>query len=62
MAAGKTVKYGMEFPAGMDALHIELFCLRHDTRGDYEGGRLSSFASQVLQENPRKKRELNGSH
>jgi hypothetical protein len=43
MAAGKTVKYGMEFPAGTTRLEQELWCMRHDTRGDYEGGRLSSF-------------------
>jgi len=38
-----TVQYGKSFPDSMSKLDIELWCLRHDKRKDYEGGRLSSF-------------------
>lgn len=37
------VKYGKQFPEGTSKLEVELWCLRHDKRGDYEGGRLASF-------------------
>lgn len=43
MAERKLTKYGVEFDAKASDLDIELWCMRHDRRGDYEGGRLSSF-------------------
>lgn len=38
-----TTIYQKRFSDSFSALDIELWCLRHDTREDYERGRLSSF-------------------
>lgn len=37
-------KYNRKWPPNVSALDIELFCLRHDPRGDWEDGRLDSFS------------------
>lgn len=35
--------FGVEFQPGTTKLEAHLWCMRHDKRGDYEGGRLSTF-------------------